>query len=170
LKRIAVGLGIVITIAVVAGAVLYGRHTQRAMAPAVEFMSLKGERIPLAALRGKVVLVEFWATDCATCVREMPDLVATHEKYGSGGLETIAVAMRYDPPNYVLAYAERNRLPFTVAFDPIGDVAKAFGNVKLTPTTFLIDRRGVIVARIVGERDFTRLRALIEQKLKEPAY
>ena len=140
------------------------------MAPAVEFMSLKGERIPMAALRGKVVLVEFWATDCATCVREMPDLAATHEKYSAAGLETIAVAMRYDPPNYVLAYAERNRLPFTVAFDPVGDVAKAFGDVKLTPTTFLIDRNGVIVARIVGERDFTRLRALIEQKLKEPAY
>ena len=162
-------LVILLAMAVAAGVAVFSFHTQRAMAPAVTFLTLKGERIAMSDLRGKVVLVEFWATDCVTCVREMPQLAATHEKYLARGYETIAVAMRYDPPNYVVAYAERNRLPFTVAFDPVGELAKAFGEVKLTPTTFVIDRRGAIVARMLGERDFARLHALVEEKLNEPA-
>ncbi|MGQ0748900.1 MAG: TlpA disulfide reductase family protein [Betaproteobacteria bacterium] len=162
-------LVILLAMAAAAGIAVFSCTAQRAMAPAVTFLTLKGERIAMSDLRGKVVLVEFWATDCATCVREMPQLAATHEKYRARGYETIAVAMRYDPPNYVIAYAERNRLPFTVAFDPMGELARAFGEVKLTPTTFVIDRRGAIVARLLGERDFTRLHALIEEKLNEPA-
>lgn len=151
-----------------AGFVVFAFTSQRPIAPPVTFLSLKGERIAMSELRGKVVLVEFWATDCASCVKEMPELAATYEKYRARGFETVAVAMRYDPPNYVIAYTEHNRLPFTVAFDPMGEVAKAFGDVKVTPTTFLIDRRGAIVARILGERDFARLQALIEAKLNEP--
>jgi peroxiredoxin len=162
-------LVILLALSVVAGVAVFVFTTQRTMAPAVTFLTLKGERIAMGDLRGKVVLVEFWATDCVTCVREMPQLAATHEKYRARGYETIAVAMRYDPPSYVVAYAERNRLPFTVAFDPVGELAKAFGEVKLTPTTFIIDRRGAIVARMLGERDFARLHALIEEKLNEPA-
>jgi peroxiredoxin len=162
-------LVILLAMAAVAGIGVSYLAAQRALAPAVTFLTLKGERIAMSDLRGKVVLVEFWATDCVTCVREMPQLAATHEKYRTRGYETVAVAMRYDPPNYVAAYAERNRLPFTVAFDPLGEVAKAFGEVKVTPTTFVIDRRGAIVARILGERDFTRLHALIEEKLNDPA-
>jgi peroxiredoxin len=77
--------------------------------------------------------------------------------------------MKYDPPNYVLAYNDRHRLPFKVALDPMGELARAFGDVRLTPTTFLVDKRGVVVARMLGARDFARLHALIEEKLKEPA-
>lgn len=136
-------------------------------APQVAFVTIKGERISVADLRGKVTLINFWATDCAICLREMPQLVETYRKYQSRGFETIAVAMRHDPPNYVLAYAEKNALPFKVAFDPIGDLAAAFGDVKLTPTTFIIDKRGQIVSRIVGEPDFRKLHELLERKLAD---
>lgn len=136
-------------------------------APEVTFVSLKGEKITTDSLRGKVVLVNFWATDCVTCIKEMPDITATHLKYRAQGFETIAVAMRHDPPNYVLNYVEKNRLPFTVALDPMGELAKAFGEVKLTPTTFVIDKRGKLVTRILGEPDFAKLHALLEEKLKE---
>ena len=118
-------------------------------------------------LRGKVVLIEFWATDCATCVKEMPQFVATYNKYHARGLETIAVAMKYDPPNYVIAYNDRHRLPFKVALDPMGQLAAAFGEVQFTPMTFVVDKRGAVVARMVGARDFAHLHALIEEKLKE---
>ncbi|MND00338.1 AhpC/TSA family protein [compost metagenome] len=67
----------------------------------------------------------------------------------------------------MVAYVEKNALPFTVALDPVGDLAKAFGEVKLTPTTFVIDRRGHIAARILGEPDFGKLHRLIEEKLEE---
>ena len=141
--------------------------TDRPVAPQVTFVSIQGEKITTADLRGKVVLVNFWATDCAVCIREMPEIVSTYEKYRNRGFETIAVAMRHDPPNYVLHYAESKRLPFKVALDPMGELAKAFGDVKLTPTTFILDRQGRVVQRIVGEPDFVRLHRLLEDRLKE---
>ena len=148
---------------------LYNATVYKALAPQVTFVTIKGERIAAADLRGKVTLVNFWATDCAVCVKEMPQLVETHKKYQARGFDTITVAMRHDPPNYVLAYAEKNALPFKVALDPMGEIAKAFGDVKLTPTTFIIDKRGNVVSKIVGEPDFKKLHELLEKKLAEPA-
>jgi peroxiredoxin len=136
-------------------------------APAVTFTSLQGEKVSTGELRGRVVLVNFWATDCPVCVKEMPRMVTTYNKYQTQGFEFIAVAMRHDPPNYVINYTEKNALPFRVALDPMGEAAKAFGNVQLTPTTIVIDKRGNIVTRILGEPDFTKLETLIEQKLAE---
>lgn len=159
-----------ILVLVVAGVVAFAAWafwTARPVAPSVTFVSLQGEKITTESLRGKVVLVNFWATDCATCIKEMPALIDTHKKYQARGFETIAVAMKHDPPNYVLNYTEKNRLPFKVALDPLGALAKAFGEVKLTPTTFIIDRRGNLVMRILGEPDFAKLHALLEEKLKE---
>ncbi len=156
--------------AVVAGALTFAGFaiwSAKPAAPQVTFVSLQGEKITMADLRGKVVLVNFWATDCATCVKEMPEITATYNKYRAQGFETIAVAMKHDPPNYVLNYAEKNKLPFTVALDPMGALAKAFGEVKLTPTTFIIDKQGRMVMRILGEPDFAKLHALLAEKLKE---
>jgi peroxiredoxin len=154
----------------VAGAIAFAAFAlwnARPAAPQVTFVSLQGEKITTASLRGKVVLVNFWATDCVTCVKEMPEIISTYNKYHGRGFETIAVAMRHDPPNYVLGYVEKNKLPFTVALDPMGELAKAFGEVKLTPTTFVIDKQGKVVTRILGEPDFAKLHALLEEKLKE---
>jgi peroxiredoxin len=162
--------GNLILAAVVAGAIAFAAFalwSARPPAPQVTFVSLQGEKITTASLRGKVVLVNFWATDCVTCIKEMPDITATYNKYRAQGFETIAVAMRHDPPNYVLNYVEKNKLPFKVALDPMGELAKAFGEVKLTPTTFVIDKQGKVVTRILGEPDFAKLHALLEEKLKE---
>ena len=159
-----------ISAAIAAGAVIVVAlliWSAKPAAPQVTFVSLKGEKIATADLRGKVVLINFWATDCAVCVKEMPHLVSTYRKYRAQGFETIAVAMKYDPPNYVLNYVEKTALPFTVTLDPMGELARAFGDVKLTPTTFVIDRQGRIVTRILGEPDFAALHALLEEKLRE---
>jgi peroxiredoxin len=141
--------------------------TRATPAPDVTFVSLQGESIATAGLRGKVVLVNFWATDCAVCLKEIPDLVRTYNRYRDRDFELVAVAMRHDPPNRVVHYAESNRLPFKVALDPMGELARAFGGVRYTPTTFLIDRAGNIVERVTGAPDFARLNALIEEKLKD---
>lgn len=162
-------VAILLVILLAAAAASISLLTERATAPEVKFITITGEVIPMSELRGKVVLVEFWSTDCATCVKEMPQLVRTYQKYRAAGFEAIAVAMKYDPPNYVVSYTKQNALPFAVSLDPMGELAKAFGDVKLTPTTFLIDKQGRIVKRMLGERDFARLHALIEEKLAEPA-
>ena len=138
-------------------------------APQVEFRTLLGERFQTNDLRGKVVLVEFWATSCVTCVEEMPKVIQTYQKYRGQGFETVAVAMDYDPPNHVLNYATRNGLPFKVALDVSGDIARRFGNVRLTPTSFLIDRQGRIVKQYLGAPDQAQFHALVERQLREPA-
>jgi len=141
--------------------------SSREAAPNVSYTLLDGRGTTLKAQQGKVMLVNFWATSCTTCVHEMPQIVATHEKFKARGFDTLAVAMSYDPPAYVASFAETRKLPFGVAIDNTGAVAKAFGDVRLTPTTYLIDKRGGVVKKYVGEPDFTALHGLIEELLKE---
>ncbi len=134
-------------------------------APEVTFTSITGEKISSKSLRGKVVMVNFWATSCTTCVHEMPQMVETYNKYKNKGLEFVAVAMSYDPPNYVLNFAETRKLPFKVALDVQGELAKAFGDVKLTPTTVVIDKEGNLIKRYVGEPEFAQLHQLLDAAL-----
>ena len=133
--------------------------------PEVDFIGVHGDQFAMSSLKGKVVLVNFWATTCAVCLSEMPKMVQTHEKYRERGLETVAVAMSYDSPDRVFAYAQQNKLPFRVALDLFGRAMQAFGGIRGTPTTFLVDRRGRIVQRFEGEPDFGKLGALIEREL-----
>lgn len=137
------------------------------VAPDVRYTLLDGSSHQTAQLKGQVVLVNFWATSCTTCVKEMPEIVATHQKYAARGYQTLAVAMSYDPPAYVVNFAETRKLPFKVAIDNTGEIAKRFGDVQLTPTTFLLNKRGEIVKRYVGEPDFAELHAQVEKLLAE---
>jgi peroxiredoxin len=136
-------------------------------APESTFVLLDGSQKTTADLKGKVTLVNFWATSCVSCVAEMPKLIATHNKYQAQGYDTLAVAMSYDPPAYVVNFAQTRQLPFKVAIDNTGAAAKAWGDVQLTPTTFLVNKRGQIVKQFVGEPDFTALHQLIEKLLAE---
>jgi peroxiredoxin len=136
-------------------------------APASTFVLLDGSTRTTDNLKGRVTLVNFWATSCTTCVAEMPKIVATYNKYQARGYDTLAVAMSYDPPSYVVNYAQTRKLPFKVAIDNNGAVAKAWGDVQLTPTTFVVNKRGEIVKRYVGEPDFPELHRLIEKLLAE---
>lgn len=119
-------------------------------APNVIFKTIKGDSIDLASLKGKPVLVTFWATDCPGCIEEIPHLIKLHQQFSPQGLTIVAVAMDYDPPNQVLAMSAAKQLPYAVALDPSGSLAQSFGNVQLTPTSFLIDRNGLIVMQKTG--------------------
>ncbi len=136
-------------------------------APESTFVLLDGSKKTSADLKGKVTLVNFWATSCTTCVAEMPKMVQTYEKYQAKGYRHMAVAMAYDPPSYVVNYAETRKLPFNVAIDNTGAVAQAWGDVKLTPTSYVVNKKGEIVKRYVGEPDFAELHKLIEKLLAE---
>jgi peroxiredoxin len=130
---------------------------------------LDGSTLTTQAMKGKVTLVNFWATSCTTCVAEMPQIVATYNQFKTQGFDTVAVAMSYDPPSYVVNYAQTRALPFKVAIDNTGAVAKAWGQVRLTPTTYIVNKRGEIVKRYVGAPDFAALNALITKLLAEKA-
>jgi peroxiredoxin len=135
--------------------------------PRFSYTLLDGTPGSSDALRGKVVLVNFWATSCVTCVKEMPDIAATHRRFQARGFETLAVAMSYDPPAFVANFAQSRQLPFGVVIDNTGAIARGFGDVQITPTTFLLDKRGGIVKRYVGTPDFAALHALVEKLLAE---
>jgi len=88
-------------------------------------------------------------------------MVANWRKFAPQGFETLAVAMRYDPPALVSNFAQARALPFGVVIDNTGEIAERFGSVQFTPTSLLIDKRGEIVKRWVGKTDFPALEALI---------
>ena len=136
-----------------------------AQAPEVTFSTLSGKQLQMSALRGKVILVKFWATSCVTCVAQMPDNMDNFNTYHTKGFEVVAVAMQYDPANYVINFVETRKIPFTVALDTRGQVAQAFGDVKLTPTAFLIDKNGKILKRYLGEYDKAEFRRTLEKAL-----
>jgi peroxiredoxin len=133
--------------------------------PPAAYTLLNGTPAHTAQLTGRVVLVNFWATSCAVCLQEMPDLVATHARFKARGFETLAIAMTYDPPINVARYTEANALPFQVAIDHDGSLAERFGKVVATPTSVLINQRGEIVERHVGRLDFAALNTSIERLL-----
>lgn len=112
------------------------------------------------------MLVNFWATDCPGCIKEMPDLIKIYHTYQGKGLEVIAVAMPYDPPAQVLNYTKQNLLPFPVMHDGFGEMTKAFGGVNLTPTTYLYDKQGNRLQRIIGELNFQELTSLLDKELR----
>ena len=149
------------------GLLAYQSLLQRETAPALSYVLLDGAKVETSQWHGKVMLVNFWATSCTTCVAEMPEIVATHQKYKARGFDTLAVAMSYDPPAFVANFAQSRQLPFGVAIDNTGEIAKQFGRVQLTPTTLLINKRGEIVKRYVGAPDFAALHQLVEQLLAE---
>ncbi|MGR2661121.1 TlpA disulfide reductase family protein [Chromobacterium haemolyticum] len=134
-------------------------------APQVNYTSLNGQAASTESLKGKVVLVNFWATSCPGCVEEMPEIKKMHQEFAGKGYETIAVALSYDPPNYVKSFVDKYQLPFFVALDSNGQIAKAFGDIQLAPTTFLIDKQGKIIKRYVGVMDFEEVRKLVQQHL-----
>jgi len=137
--------------------------------PAPEFArpDLAHHRIDLAALRGKVVLLNFWATWCAPCRLEMPRFVDWQNQYGAQGLQIVGVSID-DTAAPVGPFAEKMHLNYPVI---MGDARlnQLYGGVYGVPVTFLIDRKGIVRARIDGGADLLALEKQLRQLLAEPA-
>ena len=166
-------LGLTLAALAIAGWLTFVLFDRAPLAPDVKFSTLSGRVISTQDLRGKVTLINFWATSCAPCVKELPGMAEVYKKYNAQGFETIAVAMEYDPPNYVKNFSERNQLPFPVALDARGEIAQAFGkvrgDVRVVPTSFVIDKQGRVIKSYLGELDFVKFQVLLETALKEAA-
>jgi peroxiredoxin len=133
--------------------------------PVLASTDLKGQLVSTDALRGKPYLVNFWATSCVTCVKEMPNLIALHEEFAAKGFQTVAVAMSYDRPDFLNQFVKDRKLSFLVIHDLDQAWAKAWGDVAVTPTTFIVDRKGNVTRRYVGEPDFDALRQWLKEEL-----
>lgn len=136
-------------------------------APHLELTSIYGERMRDF---GKLTLVNFWSTDCVTCIREFPAMLEVYNKFKDDGYSTVLVAMHYDTLEYVKNYVEENSLPFFVVYDEDGSIAERYGDaisskVYLTPTSFLLDGEGNIVWNYVGELKEDQLNDLVKRRL-----
>jgi peroxiredoxin len=132
-------------------------------APDVTFTTITGKKIALSQLRGKTVIVNFWATSCPSCIKEIPHFLDLYRQYHTSGLEIIAVAMTYDPPSHVVALAQSQKLPYDVVLDLKSEHALAFGNVQFTPSTFVISPEGSFVMKKTGLFDPAEMMTLIEK-------
>lgn len=158
LKRLLLGVGILVT-----GTLLgLWQRNQPVPAPLATFTTITGDTFSLTDFRGKPVLITFWATDCASCVKEIPHLISLYDRYHAQGLEIIAVAMYYDLPSHVVEMSRDKQIPYQVVLDLKAQHARAFGQVQLTPTTFLISPNGQLVSKTIGAVTLTELQNQIE--------
>ncbi|MBL8252383.1 MAG: TlpA family protein disulfide reductase, partial [Candidatus Competibacter sp.] len=121
--------------------------------------------LTLEQLRGKPVLVTFWATTCPSCTEEIPHLVELYRELHPKGLEIIGVAMAYDPPDQVRAMVEQRQIPYPIVLDTQEHIARAFDDVRLTPTSVLISPEGRIAHYRLGLLDMPKLRDAIREML-----
>ena len=135
-------------------------------APEIARPDLHGNAVSLGALRGKVVLLNFWATWCAPCRLEMPRFVSWQRQFGPGGLQIVGVSID-DSEAPARAFADRLNLNYPVV---MGDarLGERYGGVLGVPVTFLIDRHGIVRARIDGETDLAILERRVRALLATP--
>jgi thiol-disulfide isomerase/thioredoxin len=130
--------------------------------------TVAGRKVSLGDLEGRVVLLNFWATWCSSCLREMPLFDQLHREYARAGLTVLGVNIQEDEQT-IRRYGEKLELSFPLILDLDGKITKAYGAIGI-PSTYLIGRDGRAVALAVGTREWKGppARALIETLLAEP--
>jgi len=130
-------------------------------APDITVTTLQGDKLSLTDLRGRPVLVTFWASTCTVCVSEIPHLTRLYNELAPGGFAVIGIAMAYDPPNRVIELSRAKQIPYPLALDINNTAAKAFGDVRVTPSSFLIAPDGQVVLQVTGALDADKIRGLV---------
>lgn len=163
LSHVAAIAALVLAPAMVLGAPRKNRLLNKP-APTFSRVSLGNERVELAGLHGRVVLLNFWATWCAPCQVEMPRFVVWQEKYKADGLSIVGVSMD-DDSEPVMDLMRKRTLNYPVV---MGDekLGLAYGGVLGLPVTYLIDRKGIIRARYQGGTNLDAMERVIERLLK----
>jgi peroxiredoxin len=161
-ETVVAGIALVVVLAVAAVWLMPAGLRQ---APPLVGQTLDGRTLTLEQLRGKPVLVAFWATTCPSCIEEMPHLIELYRELHPKGLEIIGVAMAYDPPEQVRTLARQRQIPYPIVLDTQARIAQEFDNVRLTPTTVLISPDGRIVHYRLGLLDLPKLRETIRGML-----
>ncbi|AOS43914.1 Thiol-disulfide oxidoreductase ResA [Lacunisphaera limnophila] len=146
-----------------AAALAQGTLTGQA-APALVFKDLAGAEVSLAALKGKVVVVDFWATWCGPCIQEIPGYIALQKKYGKDGLVIVGVSLDQKGPAHVKKFVEARGMDYTIVMGD-NEAVDAFGGFNSIPTTFLIGRDGRIIHQKSGAWAHDKYEELVQKAL-----
>lgn len=128
-------------------------QARRVEAPDFFLRTLDGQNHTLKQHRGKVVLINFWATWCPPCIREMPAMQRLYDRYRAQGLEIVAISLDQGNPDAVRVFVGKLNLSFPIVLDPEHEVKQAF-QVRALPTSYLVDRQGRVVAWGMGPREW----------------
>jgi peroxiredoxin len=130
-------------------------------APNFLLRDLNGRQVELSSTKGKMVILDFWATWCPPCVREIPHFVELYEKYGNRGLVILGVSTDRKGVSVVNSFVRRHKVNYPILMADV-KVKEAYGGIRSIPTTFVIDKTGKIQRRYVGYRD----KAVFEADIK----
>ncbi len=120
-----------------------------ARAPEWKLQDLDGKPVQLSDFKGKVVVLDFWATWCPPCVAEVPNFMALQKKYRDRGLVVVGISLDDDGPGEVASFAKTQGMNYPIVMSS-DEVIAEYGDVQAIPTTFLIDRSGKVVAKHTG--------------------
>ncbi len=120
-----------------------------ALAPDFTLPTTDGKTLKLSSLKGKVVIVDFWATWCPPCRKGIPDLVELKKKYGSKGFEIVGVSVDTDTKADVVPFIKEKAINYPVVYGNM-NVYQQYGGIRAIPTSFVIDKKGKIVASYEG--------------------
>ncbi|TKJ31226.1 hypothetical protein CEE39_07345 [bacterium (candidate division B38) B3_B38] len=136
---------------------------QSSSSPAPDFAltDLEGKTVKLSDFKGKVILLDFWATWCPPCVQEIPHFVELYEQYKENGFQMIGIAIQSGSVKDVKRFVEKHGINYPILMGN-KEITKEYGNINAIPTTFFIDRQGRIVQKYIGYR----AKEVFENKLK----
>ena len=135
-------------------------------APKLQATTIDGKKIDTGDLKGKPYLVVFWATDCPGCIREIPHLNELYSDLGKDGFQVIGIAMPHDELPLIQTMRKEKSMQYDIVFDVDGMLAKAYGGIRLTPTSFLVSPKGKIALHKLGMFEKDEMRQMIEGMLK----
>jgi cytochrome c biogenesis protein CcmG/thiol:disulfide interchange protein DsbE len=130
-------------------------------APAFSLPDLQGKRVDLAQFKGKVLVIDFWATWCPPCREAIPELIAMKKKYGPRGFDIVGISMDENPARVVPPFIEHYGINYPVVMAD-AQVSSDFGGIFGLPTTFIVDRDGNIAQRYIGYVDLKVIEREIE--------
>ena len=169
-KRLSIFLGLIVVLGVASGAVYFTQGSKENstknpattakespkegfLAPQFALYDLNGNLVRLSDFKGKVVLLNFWATWCSPCKREIPSLDRLYQMRKDKGFEIVAVNAERASASQIASFAEKYRMSFPILLNPQRDVGSKYW-VRAIPTSFLLDKNGVIRWKIVGGREW----------------
>jgi thiol-disulfide isomerase/thioredoxin len=143
---------------------------KRTPAPKLEFSDIPGARRQFSKLKGKIIVVNFWATWCAPCKGEMPEFVKAYAEYRDRGVEFVGAANEpRSAKAKVREFMQETQIQFPVWLEASEDHMKALGVGPGLPATVILDRQGRVAARVAGVTDGGQLRELLDRILSEQA-